>query len=805
MVRILKWLGLGIVLVIVVGGIFGWVWLRSSLPETEGEITVTGLDAPVTLGRDDRGVAYIKAETRLDAMFALGFAHAQDRLWQLEMNRRIAAGRVSEFAGPSTVDLDRFMRTLSVRDRARRAWRHQTEETRNLLRAYADGINAWMDGHKGALPPEFLLTGVEPEPWTPIDSISWHKMMALDLSGNYWNELARLDLSDRLSREQLQQFFPPYPGDDPLPLPDFDALYDGLEFRSDDTGEAQRTAQLPLPGRQPFHASNNWVISGERTASGAPILANDPHLGLTSPSIWYLARIEVGDSVLVGATLAGLPQVVLGRNGDIAWGFTNTGPDVQDLYLEKVLNEGAQYLTPDGPRDFITRDETIRVKDGEDVAFTVRETRHGPVISDAREDVASRLPENTVLALQWTALAPEDTTISAGAGYNHVSGFENFVESLQLFNVPQQNIVYADRDGNIGYYAPALVPVRGPRNDTHGMVPAPGWKAAYDWQGFIPRDELPRRLNPESGMIVTANEKVVDDDYPHFLSRRWAMPYRGDRIRALIDEAGSHTLDSMKRIQMDVRSTLADDLLPVMLDLAGDGHADILAALADWDREMRVDAPEPLIFAAWRRHLGQRVYADELGARFPDYWQSRPNFIGRVLRGEYAAWCDDIATDTAEACDAAVTGALDDAIAALSERFGDDWRSWRWGDAHPAVQEHRPMSNIPGLSGIFELRAEAPGGAYTVNVASPRFADGPDLYSFSHAPSYRAIYDMSDPDNSLYVIPTGQSGNPLSRHYKDQFDQWLAGEHFRIPPMDMADDLSLLALKPVRMPDEDGE
>lgn len=797
MLRIFKGLGLGIGLLIVVGGIFGWVWLRSSLPKTEGEITVTGLDAPVTLGRDARGVAYIRAETHLDAMFALGFAHAQDRLWQLEMNRRIAAGRVSEFAGPSTVGLDRFMRTLSVRDRARKAWRHQTEETRALLRAYADGINAWMEDHRGALPPEFLLTGVEPEPWTPIDSISWHKMMALDLSGNYWNELARLDLAGRLSRAQLQQFFPPYPGDDPLPLPDFDALYDGLEFRSDEETKPQQTAQVPLPGQQPFHASNNWVISGDRTASGAPILANDPHLGLTSPSIWYLARIEVGDSVLVGATLPGLPQVVLGRNADIAWGFTNTGPDVQDLYLEKVLNDGARYLTPEGPRDFITREETIHVKDGENIVFTVRETRHGPVLSDAQDDVAARLPEDTVLALQWTALDPADTTISAGAGYNHVADFDGFVAALQLFNVPEQNIVYADRAGNIGYYAPGLVPVRDPRNDTHGMVPAPGWKAAYDWQGFIPRDALPLRFNPESGMIVTSNEKVVDDDYPHFISRRWAMPYRGDRIRALIDAEPAHTLDSMQRIQMDVRSTVADDLLPVMLDLTGEGHADIRAALADWDHEMRVDAPEPLVFAAWRRHLGQRIYADELGDRFADYWQPRPNFIGRVLRGDYAAWCDDITTDQVEDCADAVTVALKDAIAALSGRFGDDWRSWRWGDTHPAVQEHRPMSNIPGLSGLFELRAEAPGGSYTVNVASPRFADGPDLYSFSHAPSFRAIFDMSDPEKSLYVIPTGQSGNPLSRHYDDQFDLWLAGDYFTIPQMDTAGDLSLLTLKPV--------
>ncbi|GAB4576023.1 MAG: penicillin acylase family protein [Rhodothalassiaceae bacterium] len=770
-------------------GLFAWVWLRSSLPVTSGVITLEGLSAPVTIRRDAHGIPYIEAETAGDAYFAVGFVHAQDRLWQLMMNRHIAAGRLSEIAGEATVSTDIFLRTLSVHDRARKAWEHQTPEAQAMLSAYADGINAAIKARKGALPPEFLLTGTQPESWTPIDSIAWLKMMAFDLGSNYGTELARLDLLSILTPEQVQQFYPPYPGDAPIPIPDLEQLYDGL-----DVGRIRAAAEDY--GMPRDLGSNNWVISGAHTKSGKPLLANDPHLRLSTPSLWYLIHVRVKDRVMVGASMPGLPFVILGRNSEAAWGFTNVNPDVQDLYLERVLDGGETYLTPEGPAPFRTRDERIVVKGGDPVVIRVRETRHGPVISDAQKEISERLPENTVLALHWTALDPDDGTASIGPEIARAARFESFIGALRHYAAPEQNIVYADVSGDIGYHAPGRVPVRSERNEARGIVPAPGWKEDYDWLGYLPYTELPTRHNPESGVIATANEKIVEADYPHYLTSEWALPYRGDRIRALISEREDHDVASMTAIQMDVRSTVADDLLPRLLAHAGDRiDPEVREALAAWDHMMTTDRPEPLIFTAWHRFLARAVYADELGERFPRYWGPKVDFLLHVLdetRPE-RRWCDDVSTEAEETCDDRVVLAFEDAMADLAQRAGKDWRSWRWGRMHKVTQTHNPMSQVPTLARVFELRSQAPGGTYTVNVAGSRFGTD-DPYGFGHGPSYRAVYDLSDLDASRYIIPTGQSGNPLSPHYDDMMPLWLRGESVAIagPP----DDAETLILQP---------
>ena len=773
------------ILAALLGGILilalvGWIYLRTSLPQTSGRIELAGLTAPVTVTRDPNGVPHIVAENEADAAFALGFVHAQDRLWQMEMHRRVATGRLSEFAGEETVATDRYLRTLSLYDRARRSWEHQSPAAQTVLKAYAAGINAYLESHRGAWPPEFLLTGVRPERWTPIDSLGWLKMMSLDLGGNMGRELSRLDLAGTLDAKQLAEFFPPYPGDPAIPLPDLEALYDGLDLKTASAAARASARDLGL-------GSNNWVVSGDRTKSGKPLLANDPHLGLTTPSLWYLVHMKIAGRNVVGASMPGVPGVILGRNDHIAWGFTNVNPDVQDLYLEKLSADGDGYLTPDGAAHFVTREETIRVKDAEPVTFTIRETRHGPVLSDARGDIQAALPEGYVLALRWTALEDDDTTPSIAMSLSEARNFDEFTAALKAYVTPMQNIVFADGAGNIGYVAPGRVPVRGPGNDTHGLVPAPGWKAGYDWTGYLPYEELPRRYNPAEGFIATANEKIVDDSYPHYLTSEWAMPYRGDRIRALLAASTSHDADSMADIQSDVHSTVADDLLPLMLGHMGAPVSDLVAAMAAWDREMRADAPEPLIFSAWHRHLAKRIYADELGEKFERYWGSKPNFLHRVLAGEgdYARWCDDVTTTAVETCDEVVGAALADAEAELREKLGNDWRTWRWGALHVVIQRHEPMSQIPALRRFFELRAPAPGGTYTVNVAGPRFTE-PAVYSFRHGPSYRAIYDFADLEHSRYVIPTGESGNPFSTHYRDLFPLWRDVRYLAIATADEA-------------------
>jgi len=785
---------LAVGLLLLLGG--GWLYLLSSLPETEGVRRLAGIDAEVSIARDDNGIPHISAESMADATFALGYLHAQERLWQMEMNRRIAAGRLSEFAGAATVEADKYLRTLSLYDRARRSWRHQSRETQALLRAYADGINAFLEDRSGALPPEFLLAGIDPAPWTPIDSLGWIKMMALDLGGNMRSELARLDLRSILDAEQVGDFLPPYPGDAPLPLPDLDELYDGLPIEGITAAAQTALGGLPDTVRR---ASNNWALSGARTESGKPLVANDPHLGLTAPSLWYLAHLEIGGRDLAGYTFPGAPFLVLGHNGHVAWAFTNFPADVQDLYLEKVIRGGEAYLTPQGPRRFVTREEEIAVDGAEPVSFTVRETRHGPVISDVNEDVRERLPENTVLALRWTALDEDDTTPSMAPAAMKARNVEDFGKALRAYVAPPQNIVLADTEGRVGFIVPGRIPMRGPNNDTHGLIPAPGWKPGYDWLGYIPFEELPQSFDPSEGVIVTANAKTIPEDYPHFVTTGWALPYRRHRIEALLATRPRHDASSLTAIQMDVRSGVAEDLLPRMLAHLEGGDAEIVAALRNWDREMRAEATEPLIFAAWHRHLVRRIAADELGEAFERHRGKKILFLKAVLDGTAAHehWCDDVATEPLESCRDSVTAAYRDALSELEERFGADWRNWRWGEAHQVIQSHRPFSQVPVLRRFFELRAPAPGGTYTVNVATPRFS-GKQPYAFSHAPSFRAVYDLADLSRSRYVLPAGQSGNPLSARHDEMLPLWLKGETVTIPlgPPDSGWDR--LILRPAR-------
>ncbi len=794
--RVLGWTILGLFGLVVILGLFGYGYLRTGLPQTDGVITLAGdvLGHKVEIRRDRHGVPHILASSLNDAVFALGFVHAQDRLWQMEMNRRIAAGRLAEVLGKKAVASDIYLRTLSLFDAARQAWAHLDSDTRAMLKSYAAGVNAYIERHHGAWPPEFLITGVRPEPWTPIDSLGWLKVMALDLGGNFRRELARLDLLSVLTPRQVMQFYPPYPGEEPIPLPDINRLYDGLKLA--DLG----IAPGPSAGEKGL-GSNNWVVSGTHTRSGLPLLANDPHLRLNTPSIWYLAAIKVGDREVVGASMPGVPFIVLGRTDRIAWGFTNTGPDVQDLYLEKLGEDGISTAAPDGPARLRFRREVIQVKDAEPVEIRVRISRHGPLISDAMPELKARLPKNMALALRWTALDPDDTSAAIGVGFWRAHDFASFRAALHHFVVPEQNMVYADRKGHIGYYAPARVPIRGESNDTHGLIPAPGWKAGYDWQGFIPYDALPTRFDPPEGFIATANEKIVGPDYPYYLTSEWVPPYRGDRIRALLAAQDKHDRRSMARIQADVRSTIADDLLPLFLAHLKPDHApEIAAAMKAWDREMRIDTPEPLIFTAWHRAVARRLYADELKDKFPRYFGAKVVFLKLVLSGApgYAAWCDDVTTsDHAESCDEIVTAALDDALALLRTRLGEDWHSWRYGKLHRVIQEHRPFSAVALLRPFFELSGANDGGIMTVDVAPASFARD-DLFHQHHGPSYRAIYDLAEPDRSLYVIPTGQSGNPLSGHYRDLFALWRTNRYIEIPVVPPADAVTgTLVLEPV--------
>ena len=457
----MKW-GAGLLALAILGtGLAIFVYGRSSQPQLDGRLVLRGLTAPVDIVRDQEGIPHIYAQSETDAWFALGFTHAQDRLWQMEMNRRLPAGRLAEMLGPAAAGADRFMRTLGIRRNAEAIVGNMAPDAQQALQAYARGVNAYLENRSGPLPPEFLILGAPaPEPWQPADSVAWQTMMAWDLGANWSQEILRMRLAQRLSLEQITEFMPPYPDEKPFPTRDYTQMYRELASLSE---QLQNIAVLAPASHLEGKGSNAWSVSGEHTASGKPLLANDPHLSLSAPALWYFAHLSAPGFEVVGATIPGAPAVILGHNNRIAWGFTNTAPDVQDLYIERVHPEKPSlYQTPDGWREFSSRMERIRVKGGADQVLEVRESRHGPVISGVLPVVEKTGLDTAshVMAFSWTALRPDDMTLQAALRINRAQDWNGFVEAVRDFHAPQQNMHYADREGNLGFIAPGRIPVR---------------------------------------------------------------------------------------------------------------------------------------------------------------------------------------------------------------------------------------------------------------------------------------------------------------------------------------------------------
>jgi penicillin amidase len=775
---------------IALGVVLALIWYaRAAAPLHQGELILAGLRAEVRVVRDGDAVPHIEARSEDDALFALGFVHAQDRLWQLEFNRRIAQGRLAEILGPAGLETDRFLRTLGVARTATAVVANLDADTRAKLAAYAAGINAYLASRTQPLPPEFVLTRAPaPAPWQPEDSVAWAMMMAWDLSaGAMRNELARLRLSSKLSRADIDDLRPPYPGEQPLKVADYVDVYRALGLRSPAVaraaGEITAQSEALAFGSGEGIGSNNWVVAGALSASGKPLLANDPHLGLTAPSVWYFAHLRAPELEVFGASLPGVPYVLLGRNRHVAWGFTNTGPDVLDLYIERVNPaNGDEYLTPSGYQRFATRIETIKVRGADDVQQVVRATRHGPVISSALSAADQALPPkgttaSYVLALRWAALEPQDATMRAVRAMNRAVTAAEFERALRDWQVVQQNIVYADDRGTIGMVAPGRVPLRRADNDLKGLVPAPGWDARYDWAGWLSFEQMPRVVNPADGIIVTANHKITPPGYKHYLTSEWYLPYRAHRIRHLLQAEAKHTPQSFARIQGDIVSLAAQDLLASLRDAqpATAGGRAALERLRVWNGAMSVDGPEPLLLHAWLRKLRTRIFDDDLG-------ELATEFVGNaelmqatlnVLRGSARArdWCDDRATPRHETCLELAGEALDEAVADLARGTGRDIAGLRWGDARVAVLEHRPLSNVGLVRNWFQLTTPYPGDTFTVNVAQLTMkGDAP--FNTRHAASLRAIYDLTPDAGARWIYGGGQVGQPWSKHYRDLLERW---------------------------------
>ena len=801
---------LGSIAVVVAGAL---LWLRGSLPEIDGERFLPGIAAPVEVIRDDHGVPHIVAETEEDALFALGFVHAQDRMWQMEMNRRIGAGRLAEVLGSAALDTDRLLRVLGLNHRAKASLEHLRPASKHAIAAYVRGVNAWMETRTGPLPPEFLVLGFEPEPWSAADSALVPKIMSLDLAREWTRDWMRMRLSKVLPPDRIVDFYTPYRADKPRGVVPARAGASSATATASAGSAAERAfrpitteppgidpatidAALPdrsfsrvltaLPRPRGHLGSNSWVVDGTRSASGKPLLANDPHLGLTAPSVWYLAHLSWPGVDVVGATLPGMPGVVLGHNGRVAWGFTNTGPDVQDLFVESVdpLDE-SRYRAPDGWREFHVRRERIVVRDGEDVVLEVRESRHGPVLGDMEREPGESDRSDQVLSLAWTALRDDDLTLQAGLGLAYARDWRSFVANARDFHSPQQNVTYADVDGNIGFLAPGLIPVRrGHRDERPGTMPRLGWEASHDWQGFVPFEELPRVYNPPGGTIVTANHQIVPDDYPHHLTFEWAGGYRAQRIMEKLAERGRHDVAGFRALQQDRISLFARALLPRLRGIAvppgaGETAARARALLDGWDGAMDPDRPQALVFHAWIWEFARLVSADELGAYQRDAWGRKGPFVQRVLE-ERGVWCDDVDTASVETCDEMLARALVVAMDRVASDHGDDPDTWRWGDEHRAIAEHRPFADTP-LAPLFNLGGPAPGSIYAVNAFSFSPLEDERPFTATDGPGFRAIYDLADLERSLFVQSTGQSGNVLSPWYRSFEKGWRDGEYVTIP------------------------
>jgi penicillin amidase len=771
-------------------------FMRQSLPDYDGELTDAQLTAPVDILRDHAAVPHIMAQTDSDALFALGYAHAQDRLWQMMVARRAVQGRLSETFGTRTIKTDIFMRRLGLYALAQQSADSLDADTLGLLTSYADGVNARLRELNtralGRGAPEFFLFPMDIAPWQPADSIAMVKLMALQLSGHMKSEILRAQVDQALAHrpEGLRDILPDVPGGATAALPAYSALWDQpVPFASrtspSDMAFGFGPAEPGLAG-----ASNAFAAAPVRTAGRASILANDPHLGLTAPSIWYLAQLSLQSGDVIGGTIPGIPAVLVGRNADLAWGLTSAYIDDQDLVME-ALNpaDPNQYRTPNGYAPFVVKKSVIVVKDAPDVTLSLRWSRNGPVMPLGLFDLQDVTPKGHVPVLRWTALSPKDQSIKAAIGIMRARDIETALKASADYVAPAQNLMLADKD-RIAMKIIGARPQRRINHDTAGRLPAPGWRDQNLWQGIYPDQTTPVFMDPAGGLIVNSNNKTVDLPFPNHLSFDWGDSQRILRLRKLLGGRDIHSRDSFIEAQLDIVSTPARNLLPLVgaelwyaPKTAAPGTPDALRAraldlLASWNGEMDEHRPEPLIYAAWMRVLQRNLITDDLGPLADKFTHIEPLFLERVFRNidGAAAWCDIRQSSLHETCPQMAKAALDEALIWVSANYGSALEGLQWGKAHEARHDHAILGKLPLINYFVNIRQYTGGGDDTL-MRGKTAGDDQTPFANVHAAGYRGVYDFSDPNGSVFIISTGQSGHFLSPHYDDMAELWRLGEY----------------------------
>jgi penicillin amidase len=741
---------IGALVLLLVALIAGAIWL--TVPGPGQTASIPGLSGAVDITYDADWVPRIKAGSEQDAATALGFLHARDRMFQMELMRRAASGRLSEIAGPATLPIDRMMRTLGLRQHAVADFATLPADTKAILEAYARGVNAWIDLKGRFAAPEFLVLGA-PERWEAQDSLLWAKTLGLWLSMNWREELSRQALAGRVPAALLDQLWPHQPN-----VPEPDAMNQSPTRFAEAAGRlASVLPNFPKPYTMPQTASNEWAVDGRHSATGAPLLAGDPHLAFSFPGIWYLARIDTPERVLAGATAPGVPFLVLGHNEKIAWTFTTTGADVQDIFIETPAGPG-EYQTPDGPKPFEIREERIKVRGQPDVVLTVRETRHGPVISDLDQ------PGGPIMAVAMGNLQPGDTAATGLLALNRAASVQDAGIAAAQIASPVQNLLVADAK-TIGLFVTGRVPIR---KAGDGSAPVPGSDGSHDWIGWAAGEQLPHSVSPASGRLVNANEPVWPPDFPVFMGHDTFGDWRAKRIREMLQRSDRHTPADFAAMQADVVNSFARQVLPTLLALNGASEK-ALGQLRGWDGSAVMDSPAPLIFNAWMdafytsvlRHAG---LTSGVGAPESD-------FVASVLSPAGAHWCDGD-------CAPLLRDSLAEAMKELATRFGDDPSVWRWGDAHQAIFAHPILRDIPVLGSFTTIAIPSPGDDNTVDRGGTNGA-----FQSVHGAAYRGVYDLADLDRSLFMVTPGQSGNPFSAHARDFAIRWRNGATITLGPM----------------------
>lgn len=778
--------------------ILGYKMLTKSLAGYDGEKSVMGISAKVTIYRDRFGIPLIKADNDEDAAFALGYVHAQERLFQMDILRRAGEGKLSQVFGNKLISIDKLFRTLGIYQSAKTNFPSLNDASKRILLAYSKGVNSFLKEAHGKYPVEFDILGYDPEPWKPEHSMIIAKLMGWELNISWWTDIVYSQLVQKFGEQKAKELIPDYLENAPTIIPS--ELKQVASIGNDliDVDRAYRN----FVGLTGTHiGSNNWVVNGLKSASGKPMIANDPHLGFTAPARWYFAMIRSNNWNADGFTIAGLPSIVIGKNQNIAWAMTNVMADDADFFSEKIDSTGRIYFIDGNWKPLIIHKDTIKVKNEPDVIYEIRKTSRGPIVSDVHQFknmYSQNGMMNAVLSMRWTGFEFSDEIYSS-IKLNRAKNWDEFKEALRYFTNPGQNFVYADRNGNIGYVCAAKLPIRATNSPTFVMD---GTSSATDWKGFVPYDEMPKLFNPPQNFIASANNKTVKN-FPYHISNIWEPSSRIERITELLTSKTVHSVDDFEKYQMDFVSPYAKRLTSYLLEAfkgvtLHDKNLKLsLELLGNWDFEMNAQSQVPTIYNFFLKHMIKNILSDEL----PDDILKEYVFIANVpyrkiieMMENGSSFFDDIRTPQIETRDDIIRKSLSDALSELEENYGADLTKWQWGQIHKVVFKHMFHDQSSLLDKLINVGPFEIGGDGTTifnteysfpelfdkqkNSANPKRKE---LFENKLGPSMRYIYDFGDPDYFYMILPTGESGYFMNSHYKDMAEMWLRGKYIKLP------------------------